>query len=347
MKTLKEIGEFGLIERIKQLCEAPWSSHPRADLRLGIGDDAAIWRPSAGEDVVLTCDTQVMGRHFLPQMLEDAELTACLGRRCATVNLSDIAAMGAQPRLALVSLGLPDNLTLETVESLYRGLVQAFTEADVVIGGGNLTRTEGPLFVDITLLGQAKADRAVRRSGAQVGDAIGLIGACGAAAAGLAILQTFSTAEWQALDLPTCHPLIHAYLQPTAHLRTGQILSAHAHAMIDVSDGLLADLGHLLKASHVGARLYETLIPCSDELKRWSIEQKRGLTDTLFAASDDYSLLFCIPAQDKQTVSDTIRQHTALSVAWLGEITHAQDGFLLERTDTSTQALSADGWKHF
>ncbi|MCK6510333.1 thiamine-phosphate kinase [Myxococcota bacterium] len=347
MTTLKEVGEFGLIERIKRLCEAPWASRPRADLPLGIGDDAAIWRPTFGEDAVLTCDVQVMGRHFFPQMLERADLSACLGRRCAAVNLSDIAAMGAQPRLALVSLGLTEKIAVETVEALYRGLVEAFTETGVQIVGGNLTSTEGPLFVDITLIGQAKAAQLVRRSGAQLGDSIGLIGACGASAAGLAILQAFSPQDWQALELATCHPLVRSYLQPAVFLAAGRVLSLYAHAMIDVSDGLLADLDHLLKASGVGARLVETQIPCSDTLKRWSIEQKRGLLETLFAPSDDYSLLFCAASDQKQAIAEALHQEAGVSVSWIGEITRAQDGYLLERTDTSLQAVSPQGWKHF
>ena len=347
MRTLRELGEFALIERLHAISAAPWASKTkRSDLLLGIGDDAAIWQPRAGYSVVMTCDAQIEGRHFLPQMARLSALQPLLGRRCAQVNLSDIAAMGAIPRVALISLGLPPEMEIAAVEALYQGLAEAFAEAETLIAGGNLSAHESGLLIDITLLGEVEQGRASLRSGAKEGDCIGIIGATGAAAAGLSLLQGYSEASWSALRSEAIPPLESAYLRPIAHLEAARLLQPHAHAMIDTSDGLLSDLGHLLRASRVGARLWEEALPHTEALKRWALRSNKSLLGSIFAASDDYALLFCLPPEEKEHCTTLLQKHN-LPLAWIGEITPPSQGFLLQRCDGSLQALEPKGWQHF
>ena len=186
MTHIADLGEFSLIEHIRK-----WvgnTSHNADGVLLGIGDDAAIVQPQPGMVLVVTCDAQVEGRHFLPLAEQTPERLQAIGRRWAVVNLSDIAAMAAKPRFATVSLGLPDELPLSTLESLYRGLAQALQDNQVAIVGGNLTSNTGPCFVDITMFGEVEPGAAVTRAGACIGDWIGVTGFPGKAMAGLECL---------------------------------------------------------------------------------------------------------------------------------------------------------------
>jgi thiamine-monophosphate kinase len=206
--TLKEIGEFGLIRRIRDLLKNEGAAAPE-DLTVGIGDDTAAFRPKAGYEILVTCDSVVEGRHYPPQVMTPRGI----GRRSMVINISDIGAMGGRPRYALVSLGLKGETPVEDVEAMYRGFLDELNPFGAAVIGGNLARTESDVFIDVTLIGEAKEGKVLRRSSARPGDIVLVTGYPGRSAAGLQLL----TCALASLD----HPLVKAYTRPPHRARAG------------------------------------------------------------------------------------------------------------------------------
>ena len=248
--TLRDVGEFKLIERIRSIV-------PRlqdASVVRGIGDDAAVLRLNNDRLLLATCDIQIQGQHF---DVNDSTYYR-IGKKAAAVNLSDIAAMGGVPRFALVSLGLPQELELNHFDDLYKGIGDTLRDFGTFIIGGNLSRSPGGIIIDITLLGETDGSSFVTRDGARQGDSIYVSGQLGAAAAGHHILQKRD----DALNKKFAE-IITAFCEPKPRVRLGHRLaqSGCITSMIDLSDGLLADLSHVCTASKVGAVLWKNKIP--------------------------------------------------------------------------------------
>lgn len=242
----------------------------REDVALGVGDDAAVLEPAPGHSLVLTTDTLVAGRHFP----EHGFPPGVLGHRSLAVNLSDVAAMGAEPAWALLSLTLPD-AEAPWVEAFAEGFSALAERSGVALVGGNLAR--GPLTVNVTLAGQVERGKALTRAGAQVGDTLWVTGVVGGGAAGLRALLNGA-----AVDAPE----VAAYARPEPRVQAARQLSSVANAAIDVSDGLAGDLAKLLAASGgLGAELSASAIP---------LAPGATLEDAL-GPSDDYELLLSIP----------------------------------------------------
>ncbi|MCG6118949.1 MAG: thiamine-phosphate kinase [Aquimonas sp.] len=272
-------GEFDLIAAI-----AARAGVPRGDVLLGIGDDAALLAPPPGEALCVCVDTLNAGVHF-------PESTAAfdIGWKALAVNLSDLAAMGAQPRWATLALSLPAS-DPGLVEALIDGFLSLAEAHTVALVGGDTTR--GPLSLSVTALGSVAPERALRRAGAHAGDALYVSGTPGDAAAGLALVQQRLACD----DAQVRDALIGRLDRPTPRVALGLELAGLAHAAIDISDGLLADLGHVLAASGVGATLALETLPVSTALRallpqaelRWPLQ---------LAGGDDYELLFCGPPE--------------------------------------------------
>ncbi len=333
--TLQQLGEFGLIERIKQLLPpAPPS------VFVGVGDDAAVWQPTTGKALTLTCDCAVEGRHFPKLKGQSLAFIEQMGRRAVHMNLSDIASMAADPRFALVGLALPSNRTVESIEALYRGIVQAFTEFDVTVVGGNITSTSGPLLFHITLGGEVTPNLAVLRTGSQPGDHIGVTGFPGNSAAGLHCWLSET-------PLPSgTESLLDAYLQPNARVKEGLCLAPYVHAMTDISDGLLLDLQNLLVPEHLGAVLHQKKLPLHPSMKTLTQHLKQPSHQFTFAASDDYELLFTAPPH---AIPALEQAYYALPnvppLHWIGTVTESS-GLVLANDETKTP-LTIQGWEHF
>jgi len=255
LEKVSDIGEFGLIRRINDLVNRDGLRSER--LSLGIGDDTASFLPRPGYELLVTCDSMVEGRHYLPQHISFMDL----GRRAMTINISDIGAMGGTPLYALISLGLRAEMFVRDVEEIYRGFIAELNPFGASIIGGNLTRSGNGMFIDITLLGEVEQGKLVRRSGAKPGDAILVTGYPGQAAAGLRLL--LHTPNDASLAR---HPLVTIYNIPPhrAHLGKAIAQTGFATAMIDTSDGFLGDLGHICEESGVGAELFKDKIPVSE-----------------------------------------------------------------------------------
>lgn len=270
-------SEFHLINR--------YFDRPLGHTVLGIGDDAAILQPREGYELVASTDTLVEGVHFFAAADPDK-----LGHKALAVNLSDLAAMAAEPRWALLALTLPD-ADERWVEQFAKGFFRLALENAVDLVGGDTTR--GPRSITVTVLGETPAGEAIRRSGARAGDDVWVSGALGEAALGL---QTMTDQIPLPEDLARrCLTKLHT---PLPRVALGRALRGIATAMIDVSDGLLADLGHIARASQLAADILLTALPLPiadglDEIRRY---------DAGLAGGDDYELCFCAGAEDRDRI---------------------------------------------
>jgi len=336
-ETLEEVGEFGLIERIDATLKREGTAPA---VTLGIGDDAASFRPRAGFEVLITCDCLVEGRHYLPEHIKPKDL----GRRAMAVNISDIGAMGGVPTHALVSLGLKSSTRVADVLDLYRGFVAELNPLDADIIGGNITKTEHANFIDITLLGEAEKATLVRRSTAHPGDVILVTGYPGQSAAGLGLLlhPDPSAAESAAT-------LVHIYNVPIHRAREGRAvaLAGCATAMIDTSDGFLGDLGHLCADSGVGAELFSAQLPLSRDLVAAAQVLQKDPLDLLLGDSDDYELLITCAPDRVNDVRRAIRGVGPLPVTEVGRITEDHGTVHLILPDGVRRRLNPSGWDHF
>jgi len=327
--TIADCGEFGLIARIRKLVEPAGEELP-PDLPVGIGDDAAVLRPEPGWDLVVTCDAQVAGRHFLPGAMS----ARAIGRRAMTVNLSDIAAMGAEPRHAFLSLGLPAGMTIAFVEDLYRGFLDALAESGGRIAGGNLTGTGPEWFIDVTLIGRVERGRAQLRSGARPGDRIFCTGSPGRSAAGLAVLRAAAgAADPPAYDEEEwAIALVDAYVRPHARVAAGRFLAgcAGVTAMADISDGVVGDLTRICESSSVPARLDASRLPLDPDLEAAAAVFGVSRADWSLGPGDDYELLFTVRPEDAEAVAAGLRAATGLQVTEIGEMTFGRAHPLVE-----------------
>lgn len=315
--------EFQLIRQIQRDTTVSFPTDHDHGVRLGIGDDAAVLEIPVGLQLVAATDTLNAGVHF------PAETSAFdIAYKCLAVNLSDLAAMGATPRWALLSLSLPQ-ADPEWVQSFAAGFKSLAEEHHVSLVGGDTT--SGPLSVSLTALGLIEPGQAMQRSAARPGDLIVVSGTIGGAARVLDLLrEEHAATERHLLDRP----------QPRVSL--GRVLRGHANAGIDISDGLLADLGHVLKASGCGARLEVEVLPFDDILA--------GLEDDLrwkyqLSGGDDYELLFTLPPAHRELL-DAWSQQLDVRLTVIGEI-EAEDGIRCAKSDGALYEPLSEGFEHF
>ena len=337
------VGEFALIERIRRTLPRPHEA------LLGIGDDCAALRPSAGKDLLLTTDLLVEGVDFTPQTMTPFRL----GRKAMGVNLSDIAAMGGLPRAALVTLAIPPDEEIEFVDELYRGLLEEGARFGVEVIGGDVSASPA-LMISVTLTGEVEAGRAVTRSGAKPGERIWVTGRLGAAAAGLAALRAGCRLLGDQVEIPfdVSDPLreaiggtIERHLCPLPRIREGRALAeaGAASAMIDLSDGLASDLVHLCRESGVSATIREDRIPIDQAA---SVTAQRFGQEPLALAlqgGEDFELLFT-SSWDPDDIAAIFPDAGTVTV--VGTVGHAGHECRLERQDGKTVELTG-GYDHF
>ncbi|MFQ6058852.1 MAG: thiamine-phosphate kinase [Anaerolineae bacterium] len=344
---ISDIGEFGLIDRISRALP-PLGP----DVVVGVGDDVAVLCPprsprrrgeaGGGERLLLaTCDIQLEGAHFLRDRITPYQL----GRRALAINLSDIAAMGGTPTYALISLGLPSETEVAYVDALYAGLRAEAERAGMAIVGGNMSRSPQGLVVDIFLLGEVAPGHLMLRSGARPGDAVLVTGTLGDAAAGLALLLD------DALQPDEAHTarVEAAFLTPTPRLAEGQAIARTglATAMIDLSDGLASDVGHICQRSQVGVRIWAQRLPISPATRVVAALARRDPLDWALAGGEDYELLFTAPPEAVEPLTAAVVEATGTPVTTVGEIVPPSEGRVLVQADGRTTALEAVGWDHF
>lgn len=319
-------SEFDIIRR--------YFKRPVTNAILGAGDDAALISVPAGAELAISADTLVSGRHFFA----DADPYR-LGYKSLAVNLSDMAAMGAKPRWALLALTLPEELVNQNTAWLAEFSQGFFALADryhVELIGGDTTA--GPLNIGIQIIGEVAAGKALRRSGAQPGDDIWVSGKLGDAA--LALRHELQQITLEPEEIAQCLPSL---LTPDARVALGLRLTGLAHSAIDISDGLAADLGHILAASEVAACINMTDIPCSAVLKKY--RQQSMAIDCLLAGGDDYELCFTA-AKTKRREIEKLSGALTLPLARIGEI-HSGAGLTVKDAQGKAMTLDSKGYDHF
>ncbi|MBT4512193.1 MAG: thiamine-phosphate kinase [Chloroflexi bacterium] len=329
---VRDLGEFGLIEALSQIVdEAGVGIHSQPNLIIGIGDDAAVWQSEASVQLGTT-DTLIEGVHF------DLSMTSWfdLGWKSLAVNISDIAAMGGAPTLCMVSLGLPLDTELENVTELYKGMAEIAGKFSMAIAGGDISKSP-MVTITPTIIGTAEKDEILSRSGAKPGDKIAVTGSLGSSSAGLKMLQNKTT-----VDTDTSVILRESHLRPWPRIVEAWILVQNGvKAAIDISDGLIADLGHICRASNVGAKVVLPSIPIHPATITVFPDDSMKMALT---GGEDYELLFTAP----DNVIESIQKHLTTPTTIIGVIVAENPGkvVLLDKRGNETE-LPQGGWEHF
>ncbi|MBI3997816.1 MAG: thiamine-phosphate kinase [Armatimonadetes bacterium] len=316
-----DVGEFGLLARLRRRLASAF-----------LGDDTAVLPAAPGFDLLATVDVQVDGVHFLRDRMSPQQI----GRRAIAVNISDIAAMGGEPRYALISLLLPAALEVAWVEQMYDGLRDEAARWGATIAGGNISSTPGPLAIDVVALGQVEEGQALRRSGARPGDLLLVTGSLGRSSAGLRLLQRGEGGV-----------LVEAYCTPTPRVREGRALvrTRRVHAAMDLSDGLASDLHRLCEESGVGAVVEVQGLPVDAGVRAAAATLGADPVDLALYGGEDFELLVAAPRDDVGVLVEAVREAgTAVSV--IGEVRPPAEGVTLRLPDGVRRPL-AGGWDHF
>jgi thiamine-monophosphate kinase len=322
-------GEFELIARYF----APLAA--AAPEALGLLDDAAVITPRSGHELVVTTDALVAGVHFLPDDPPDL-----IARKALRVNLSDLAAKGAVPRWYLLDAVFPKDLKEDWVAAFARGLRQDQEEFGIHLIGGDTASTPGPLTLAITAMGEVPAGKMLRRSLARAGDDIYVSGTVGDAALGLLACHD-KLAHLSEKDRAS---LIARYRLPLPRVTLGPQLVGLATAALDVSDGVVADLGHICETSHLAATIEEGSVPLSDAA-RAALAHNPDLIDRILGGGDDYEILFTAPPEAGPNLAG-LAGKSGIALTRIGRMA-AGEGVQIRAENGRLRRLAAGGWSHF
>jgi thiamine-monophosphate kinase len=317
---VSELGERALLARIQARLPKP-----RADVVVGVGDDAAVVKSAKNARIVLTTDALIEGVHF-----DRAFSTAAdIGYKALAVNLSDLAAMGATPAWALLSLALPDGTRVEDVEALIDGLAMLATAENTALVGGNLTRSPGPLMVDVTAVGTVHPRRVLTRDGGRVGDELYLSGTIGAGSAGLEMLRTVGEHVQRSSDVGC----ITRHRRPLPRVRLGRAVAQAraARAAMDLSDGLADAVRQVAAASGCGAEIDGAALPLDVGARRWWEEHGEDPVARALTGGDDYELLFAVPPKWRGRLRHARRHAADPPLTRIGVLTGTRDEYVVVR----------------
>jgi len=307
---LKNIGEFGLIERIKAKTSVDKS------VICGIGDDAAVLRLNKNKSLLFTSDILIEDVHFKRKDATPYQI----GRKALAVNISDIAAMGGIPKYALLSVGLPSDLTLKFVDCLYLGIRKLAENFKINIVGGD-TSSGKKLIISVSLIGEVKNKELVTRSGAKKGDIIFVTGSLGM--------------SWKNK---------HLNFRPKLEEARTLVKNFRLSSMIDISDGLSSDLWQVAKASKVGAVLFENLIPLAKGVKALAKKKKKNPVDLALNSGEEFELLFTLSPSEARKLVDS---NLDFPFTCIGEIIAAEHGLQLIDRHQQLRRLEPGGFRHF
>ncbi|HEU4691894.1 MAG TPA: thiamine-phosphate kinase [Vicinamibacterales bacterium] len=335
-QTVADCGEHDLIARIRaRLTTPPW-------VVVGPGDDAAAIEPVRGALEVVTTDAQVEGVHFDRRFVPPS----AVGHRVLAVNLSDLAAMGARPRAALLSMALPDSLELEAFEQIVDGLLALAGRYGVALIGGNITRTPGPMVLDVTAIGTVHRRKILTRAGARPGDDVYVTGTLGEGACGLLRLRNAANAAFGADPLDEAQQHATRYLLPDPRVRAGVLLGGNraATSCMDLSDGLADGVRQIARASSVGITLNAAAIPITAESREWLSRAGRDPVDVALRGGDDFELVFTCRPRLAGRLRHVRRQLGDLPITRIGVVTRAPR--LLIKDEHGERELP-EGYEHF
>lgn len=336
---LSEIGEFGLIDRLKAYLPAKSDKIIKS-----IGDDAAVIKNSDDSVQLISTDLLMEGIHF------DLAYTPLkhLGYKAIAVNVSDIAAMYGTPSHVVVGLALSNRFSVEAIEELYAGMKLACDAYSIDLVGGDTTSSRSGLGISVTVVGTAKAEEVVYRSGAQINDLLCVTGDLGAAFMGLNVLerekQVYLANPDMQPELINKEYIVECQLKPEARMdvvKSLRSLGLKPTSMIDISDGLASELLHICKESNVGAYIYEDKLPMDQMAFDTAREFDMNPLTVMLSGGEDYELLFTIPQSDYEKV----RNHPDISV--IGYIKSADEGVHVYTKGDNLVPVTAQGWNHF
>jgi thiamine-monophosphate kinase len=332
------LGEFEKIADIYRLARQIPSSRA---VRLGIGDDCCLLTVPEGEELALSTDTVVEEIHFRLSYFDHYQV----GAKAMLAALSDLAAMAASPVGALATVSIKEE---KNIDELARGLIDAGAKYGCPLIGGDLTSSTGPLVVTVTVAGLVKSGSAVLRSTARPGDRIWVTGAPGDAAAVLACLEEEMKSEKRGLTLPD-ESLKKKFYEPVPRLAEARalIVSGPPTAMIDISDGLAADLGHILESSGAGARLFAESFPLSSFSSQVAIALGFRAEHFFLHGGEDYELLFTVPPGVIEKEVSRLEKETSTTFTLIGEINEDSGKITIMRPDGSIEPITGSGFDHF
>ena len=323
MRTVRDLGEFGLIRRLARLL-------PASDAVVeGIGDDCAVVK-AGGRLLLMSCDLFVEDVHFRRATARPEDI----GWKAAAAALSDIAAMGGTPLACLAALACPAETELAFLDALYRGLADAAADAGAVVAGGDTTRSPQGLVLDVTVLGEVAEGRYLSRRGARPGDVLAVTGCLGRSAAGLHALE-------RGLDAPA---LVEAHRRPKPRCAEGRWLchQREAHAMIDISDGLLQDAGHLAEAAGIGVDIEPEKLTLDPNLARYCTESGLDPMQFVLRGGEDYELAIAVASGAFDGVAQAFAEEFDTPLTAVGVFTDAPLGVRI-----AGAPADQTGYEHF
>jgi thiamine-monophosphate kinase len=334
--TIGDVGERELIARLGRRVGTP----PPAVV-LGIGDDAAVLAPPRNRLTVLTTDSLVEDVHFRRAWTPPG----AIGHKALAVNLSDLAAMGAQPTAALLSLAMPVDFPLADFDALLDAFATLASKTGAALVGGNLTRSPGPLVVDVTAVGEVRSRRVLTRSGGRPGDELYVTGAIGAAAAGLAWLG--AGVDRTRLDAAAVE-CVARYERPEARLTAGVQVGRNraASACVDLSDGLADAAGQIAQASGTGVLLEAAAVPIHRGMREWAKHAGRDALSVALAGGEDYELLFAVPRRRRRAFLAVAARCRGLAFTRVGQLSAEPGGAWVVDANGGREPLGS-GFSHF
>ena len=333
-ETVSDLGEHQLIKWLHSRIPSPppW-------VKVEIGDDAAVVEPERNSSTVLTVDALIEGIHFDFSFIKPIDV----GFKSLVASLSDLAAMGATPRVALLSLALPPHLPLRVFKDVVDGLLEAAKQYSIQLVGGNMSRSPEPLVIDVTALGAVGKRRILTRRGAKPGDELFVSGTIGSAATGLKILK----AESSVLpNYSSCPSAIERFCRPAPRVRLGKLVGKNraASACIDLSDGLADAVHQLASTNDVGMRINGNAIPIDPDIVRWCQKHDSNPLKVALQGGEDYELLFVVPKKSRRNFLALKRLIRGLPLTSIGVVT-SETAVLLEHNGRTS--LLPSGFMHF
>jgi len=329
---LKKVGEFPLIDIISKQTAA---SHP--SVIKGIGDDAAVIAEGRDKCLLVTTDILREEIHFKRSFTTPF----LLGKKSLSVNLSDIAAMGGTPFCYFVSLSVPENLSLNFVKELYRGMHRQAKEFNTVLLGGDTVSSLKDIVISITLIGKAKKESVVYRNRAKKGDLIYVTGYPGESALGLLMLKKDPNSFKR-------KAAVKKHLDPSPRITIGKALAEKklANSMIDISDGLIADLEHITRQSKKGAHIYLSQIPLSNSYKKECLDFSKDMYNPALFGGEDYELLFTSEAKNKTKI-ENLSKRSGIPITCIGKITDPSEEIAILGNSNKKIKKGGIGFRHF
>lgn len=333
------MDEFSLIQLLNQR-HANTQSKAHLQVIQGIGDDAAVVRLSNGKELAAACDAMVEHIHFAAQTMDDYHV----GYKALVSNVSDMAAMGAEPKFALITLMAPKKLDIARLQELYRGIYDCAGEYDVAVIGGDTVGTPDSLSVSITIMGEVEQGKALLRSTAKVEDRVFVTGPVGGSAAGLHWLMKHGKT-----DIPPQYKnMVRMHQMPSAQVRAGRalLLSGQCHALNDVSDGLASESWEIAEASGVRVRLYADRIPIDESVRQYAAEVNQSPLDWAFYGGEDYQLVGTAPASAWEDLREGWKEQ-GFNIYDIGEVIEGTVGVELVESEGNSITVEKRGFNHF